>query len=204
VAILYVETNFIISIATGRDPQASAILDDSASPLHFVVPGICFFECLSWMQGETKRREGLGRQWGDLNGQLKRDLTSAHAQTLQSHLQQAILENEGLLKHVGRRLFDAIEKLSRRAEILPLHPKILENSRKETLIGELTDNLIVHSILDHARSTPNSPRALLTENSTDFDQPVVKKAMRAAGVIYFRRSDQALAWSNSLGDAGGG
>jgi hypothetical protein len=204
VAILYVETNFLISIATGRDPQAIAILDDSASPLHFVVPGICFFECLTWMQGEVKRREALGRQWADLTGQLKRDLTSTHAQTLQSHLEQAILENDGLLKHIGDRLFDAIEKLARRADILPIHPKILENGRKETLIADLTDNLIVHTILDHARSTPNSPKALLTENSTDFDQQDVKDALRAAGLIYFRRCDQALAWSNSLGDAAGG
>lgn len=40
------------------------------------------------------------------------------------------------------------------------------------LIPDPTDNLILHSILDHARRFPEATKALLTDNTRDFDTSV--------------------------------
>jgi hypothetical protein len=203
VALLYVETNLLIAAATARDAQASPLINGDIPQLQILIPGICFLEAMKWMEDELKRRKEFRRSLKIQIGQLQRDV-SGSTRALEYHLEQAIVEDEQVERLTSNRLILAIQGLSSHAVILPVTAAILENSRKEILIGELTDNLIASTILDHARSASVAAKALLTENSTDFDQPVVKKVMRAAGVIYFRDSDRVAAWSKSVaGDTGG-
>ncbi|GAA6614529.1 hypothetical protein [Scytonema sp. NUACC26] len=45
--ILYIETNFAMSIATGRDPQANQLLLNIPPSIQIAIPSVCFMEALS-------------------------------------------------------------------------------------------------------------------------------------------------------------
>ena len=55
-AILYIETNFLMSIATGRDPDANHLLLSVPTSVRIAIPAICCMEALSALEDEIKRR----------------------------------------------------------------------------------------------------------------------------------------------------
>lgn len=196
-SILYVETNFPVSIATGRDRGAADLLDRPPPGLLFVLPAICYHEAFDWMEGEIRRHD---RFRDDLRGQIiqfDRDLTSPHAQQLRTHLTDAIVERGYLLEDVDRRLFAAIRRLASVGEIPGLTEKVLGLAGQERLIEQLTDNLILHTILEHARSIAAPTKAFLTENHRDFGTPEVREALRSVGIEYFRSVENYLGWASS-------
>lgn len=67
------------------------------------------------------------------------------------------------------------------------------------LIPDPTDNLILHSILDHANRFPAPIKALLTDNTKDFDTPEVQAALAAIGINKpFRSVTNVLGWLGSV------
>lgn len=67
------------------------------------------------------------------------------------------------------------------------------------LIPDPTDNLILHSILDHAGRFPQAAKALLTENTRDFDTEDVQAALVKVGINRSVRTvTNLLGWFGSL------
>jgi hypothetical protein len=62
------------------------------------------------------------------------------------------------------------------------------------LIEDPTDNLILTTILQHAKSTPLLVKAFLSENSKDFEKEDAKKAMEVGGVKYFKDAGHCMGW----------
>jgi hypothetical protein len=61
------------------------------------------------------------------------------------------------------------------------------------------DNLILHSILDHARRFPGPAKALLTQNTRDFDTQEMQAALGTAGINKsFRSVANVLGWLGSI------
>jgi len=108
---LYIETNFLMSIATGRDPEAVNLLSQPPDGLLFAIPQICFLEALLVLRQEEKQRNQLKNQLDQQIGQLARDRTSQNANLLLKLLQEASFTNQELIKDVSTRLFDAISLL---------------------------------------------------------------------------------------------
>lgn len=52
--ILYVETNFLMSIAKRRDLQAHELLLNIPNSIHLVVPSICYVEALLALEKEEQ------------------------------------------------------------------------------------------------------------------------------------------------------
>jgi hypothetical protein len=66
------------------------------------------------------------------------------------------------------------------------------------LIPDPTDNLILHSIIDHANHFPAVRKALLTDNTKDFNTPDVVAALAAPGISRpFRTVENVLGWLGS-------
>jgi len=60
-------------------------------------------------------------------------------------------------------------------------------------------NLILHAILDHANHFPASKKALLTDNTKDFNTPEVLAALAAIGINRpIRTVENVLGWLGSL------
>ena len=49
--VLYIETNFLMSVAKGQDPQADSLLQNTPSSVRLAIPGICYMEALSIYMG---------------------------------------------------------------------------------------------------------------------------------------------------------
>ena len=127
-AILYIETNFLMSIATGRDPEANNLLVNVPTSVSIAIPSICCMESLSALEDEIKRRNRFFSQMEQQISQLKRDLTSPSALSIVFHLEEALNENEELINNINTRLFAALDLLATKIELIQLTSNIVQES----------------------------------------------------------------------------
>ena len=197
--ILYIETNFLMSIALGRDAEAGNLLLNPPASVEIAIPEVCCMESLSAFEGEQKRRFRFGNELNQQISQLRRDLTSAFASSLLSYLDLSLEENEDLLNDIKKRLFLALDSIATNATTISLSPEIIRETLSSNLMfEEPTDNLICQTILSHARTRPTEVKVLLTGNIKDFTQPTVKEALENVGInLYFSRTSSFLGWLRS-------
>ncbi len=199
--ILYLETNFVIGAALGRDKKAEALLQVSSAELQIVLPGVCIMEAWSVFEDERKRRNAFRQTLDQQISQLQRDETSPHAKALLQHLQQAYVENNDLLNDVQNRLRDVLSKLSglqpgfSPADLLPLTLVALQNSLPAGPTKDPTDNLILAIILAHASEHPADEKVFLSGNIKDFQTPEIEALLSTAGITrYFSRTEDFPGW----------
>ena len=198
-AILYIETNFLMSIATGRDPKANNLLLSVPTSVRIAIPAICCMEALSALEDEIKGRNRFANKLTEQIIQLKRDLTSLYAKSLLFHLEESLNENAGLLNNIKVRLFEALELLADKVEMMELTADTLRESLNTVFIKEdPTDNLILHCILNHAHLHASEVKVFLSNNTNDFGVPQVREALREAGITKdFSRTKDFLGWLQS-------
>ena len=78
--ILYIETNFLISIAKGQDPQADTLLQNTPSSVRIAIPSICYVEALSRWKDELKYSERFQSELKLRLNDANRDRTSPERQ----------------------------------------------------------------------------------------------------------------------------
>lgn len=192
--IVYIETNFLMGAAMGRDDRWEALFDLPVERARVVMPSICLMEALSAFEDEQKRRNRFGNQIDEQLTQLRRDLTSFHATALLHALEQARVHNQNLANDIERRLMTVIERLTVRAELLPLNPATCLAGIRSALIDEPTDSFILATILEHAASCADERKCLLTANTKDFDADLARAAIAAAEIKFFARTTNLLGW----------
>lgn len=185
-----------MSICTGRDSLATTLLQNTPSSVQLVIPSICLMESLSALEKEQKYRRRFENELNLQISQLRRDITSSHARSMLALLMESKTENEQLLSEVKRRLFQALNQISEKAELIALTPSMIQDSLTISLIDkDYTDNLILHCILHHAQSHATETQAFLSSNEQDFGTPEVQTALRQVGITnYFSRAQVLLNW----------
>lgn len=187
-----------MSIATGRDPQAENLLVNTPASVGLAIPDVCYMEALSVFATDKKQRQRFNNELDIWIKDAERNLTSPQAQSLLFHLQQSHNRNGELIKDIDMRFFQALEQLATKAEMIALTPATLQGSLQTKYILDLTDNLILHCIMGHARSQPSEVKVFLSGNLTDFGKPAVREALREAGVYnYFSSAEAFLGWLQS-------
>lgn len=195
--ILYIETNFLLSIATGRDPDAIGILADVRSPNQLVLPQVCFMEAFSVLNEMHKSRNRFRNQLEQQISERRRDSTSEHARELVSLLEQSKIAIDKLIEDIDARLFDTVGRLCRDAVFIEVNQEILERQLESVLVEDPTDNLILHCILAHAREHPLENKAFLTGDKA-FGDSKVQDELSIAGVRKsFREGKQFRMWFDS-------
>jgi len=200
VAILYIETNFLMSIATGREAEAIMLLRDLSSSVQLVIPSICYMESLSALEDELKRQNYFKEQLSRQISETKRDVTSEQVGALSFHLEESLIYYRNRIDEIKFRWREAIYMLSRNAEMIVLNTEIIEASLNTTIIGkDPTDNLILHCILSHARLRPTETKVFLSGNVKEFRKlPEVQDALREVGITkYFSRTEDFIGWLQS-------
>ncbi|MGK7900562.1 MAG: PIN domain-containing protein [Hormoscilla sp.] len=196
--IFYIETNFLMSIATGRDPQAGTLLQNPPESVQIAIPSICCLEALSALEEDEKSRRRLEQQLNIQIRQAERNLISPTAQSLQLNLEQASDANQMLIGETEMRMVEALNQIATKVELIALRTDMLQSSLSQTIIKDRTDNLILHCILGHARDRPTEEKVFLSGNVNDFGVPGVREALRQAGVSeYFSRTQDFLGWLQS-------
>ncbi len=196
---LYIETNFLMSIATGRDSQAYNLFSTPPSSVRIAIPSICCMEALSALEDELKRRNRFENELNLQISQLRRDVTSLYAHSLLFHVRQSVVENRGLLNDIKERLFQSLDQLAAKAEIIALTADMLQTSLNTAFFEkEPTDNLILYNILQDASVHPTEVKVFLSGNVKEFGALEVQQPLRDAGVEqYFRTTESFLGWLNS-------
>lgn len=204
--ILYVETNFLMSIAKGQDLEADQLLRNSLSSLKIFIPDICYVEAMNTYKILRKDRLQFKKEMDKQINESMRDQTSAHAKSFLEHLQQASIENTSLLGDVQDRLSITINWLLTNAELISLNSTVIQEIANQSLIKEETlpikndimDNLILQCILGHANLHPAEEKVFLSGNNKDFGKPEVQEALRNAGINkYFANTQSFLEWLKS-------
>ena len=196
--LLYLETNFLMSIATGRDPGASKLISDPPNQVQLAIPQVCFMEAFTVLQEESRQRKSFTNVLDQQIRQLSRDVTSSHAAALRASLEAARIENTEVLEDIRQRLFDSIGLTGLNAELIEITPQVLQATRNVLLIEDVTDNLILHCILEHARTFPDIVKAFMSNNRRDFGTKAVQDALQAAGIgKYVVETNQFLGWNRS-------
>ena len=194
---LYVETNFPIGIAKGQDPEAAEFLESDSLDVQIAIPGVCVMEAFSVWEFEEKQKKKLEEQLSSQIREVGRNTTSPRAQRLVGYLELSKVESADLFSDTEDRLYEALARLAEDAEMIDVNFDILIDSLANKYINDPTDNLILCCILWHAHHNPVGHKAFFSHNHRDFDQPVAREVLAAAGVNYFSRVDAALGWLRS-------
>jgi hypothetical protein len=198
-AVVYVETNFLMSVAMGREARGDDLLAAVSTSVRVAIPSGCYMESFSAFEDEQKRRNWFRAELEKQISQLRRDTTSTNAGTLLRLLEESRIANDQLLNDVQVRLFQFVDRAAGVLERIPETPAILHAAVSHMLIPDPTDNLILHSILDHGAHFPNAAKALLNDNTTDFSTPEVLAALATVGIGKpFRTVANLLGWLGSL------
>jgi hypothetical protein len=203
--ILYLETNFLMSIAKGQDAEAGILLRSTPETVRLAIPSICYVEVLSTWQKEKVYSQQFERELEKQINESKRDQTSNHAKSLVSNLEQARISSRDRFNDIQERLNEAVTQMFRKAEMITLNEDTLQEisqitlSQPESLMikNDLIDNLIINSILSHAALHPTEIKVFLSGNTRDFGTPAVQQVLRDAGISYFSRTQNFLGWLQS-------
>ncbi|WP_353931704.1 PIN domain-containing protein [Okeanomitos corallinicola TIOX110] len=203
--ILYIETNFLMAIAKGQDPEAENLLYNPPNEIRIFIPNICYVEAVSVFKIEKQVRESFKTELEKKIKEAKRDLSSANAISLINNLEQAKIDNDLLLDDIQYRLSSAIDGGNSQANSLLIPNVQLQNTcrimltQPETLLvkNDIMDNLIIRCILNHADSHSQEEKAFISNNSKDFSKPEVKEVLSSAGITYFTMTQHFLDWFNS-------
>jgi rRNA-processing protein FCF1 len=197
--IVYVETNFLMSVAMGREARGDDLLAAASASVHIAIPTGCYMESFSAFEDEQKRRDRFRAELEKQITQLKRDTTSAHAATLLRRLEESRIANNDLLNDIQDRLFRFVERAAGVLARVPTPPKVIRAAVTNMLIPDPTDNVILHSIIENAKRCPAHTKALLTDNTNDFNAPDVEAALKTVGINkHFRNVENVLGWLGSL------
>ena len=194
---LYLETNFLLSHAYGRDPATSRLVASQLDTLQIAIPPCCVMEALTHLQGERKR---INRLVGDQKAwihQLRRSGVSPHAVRLVEILLTLEPEWRANIQFFEERLREVIAWVADPARVacLVTRPADLNLLHLAPDQRDATDQLILHTILADAREHPTPSKVLLTENRRCFhDNPSVRQVLAAAGIRYFALATNFLQW----------
>lgn len=204
--ILYVETNFLMAIAKGQDVVAENLLQNVPSSIRIAIPDICYVEALGRCEKEKYYIQQFEKELNKQINNSERDATSNNAKSFLYHLEQTRILNQSLLNDVKVRLFDTIDKLLTKAEVINLNSNLIrvvsETSifQPETFLikNDLMDNLILQCILSHATLYPRDNKVFLSSNHNDFAKPEVQEALQNVGIKkYFTNTQNFIGWLQS-------
>lgn len=193
--ILYIETNFAVGIARGQNVDWASFLVDPDSVADLLIAAVCFMEVLSNLESVEKKRWGSLR--ADLNERAKhlnRDLMSHGAAELAKNFEQSLILARSLEDEMQVRYEDVLERICENAEVIAFETDAMNDSIRTNYLKSPTDNLILCTILWHARRKPERLKAFLSANTDDFKKIEVEDVLNSVGVKYFSRLDNALGW----------
>jgi hypothetical protein len=199
-ALLYIETNYLMGVATGRYPPVEDLLPHlSGSSFRLGIPEICFMEALAALQAIQARRNKLAARLDRETKQLNRSVNSNAAMRLVEHLEGARLDNYELINEFQERLSFAVDAVGAESDLIhSTHAVLRRCAKKGSLVmRQPTDNLILRTIADHAGRNP-AKHAFFTENASDFRGNQAQAILKDAGVsrvIY--KYDDVIRWLDS-------
>jgi len=205
VLILYIETNFLMAVAKGRDLEAGQLLRNLSPLIRLAIPAICYVEVINTYRIDKQNQLKFQAEMEKQINEAMRDKISVHADLFQVSLERASIENLLLLNDVQDRLSEVIELLTENSEMINFDNNIIKDiSNKifietETLLikNDLMDNLILQCIVSHANQHANNQKVFISGNTKDFGKKEVQEILNSATIKYFSNTKNFLGWLES-------
>ncbi len=196
--ILYVETNFLMSIAKGQDELAENFLQNTPTSVCLAIPSICYIESLGTLEQEDKYNQDFSRRLDIQVNEAGRDKTSQNAKLVVNYLKQAKISFLQRNNDTEKRFYIALNQLFTKAEEIPLTTEIIHGSLARNILEKhLMDKLIIECTVHHARLHPDEIKIFLSSNSKEFGRREVIEVLRDSGIQYFNKTQNFLGWLQS-------
>ncbi len=194
--ILYIETNFVIGIAKGQDPEGKRLIKPGFDDIQLAMPGVCFMEALSVLVFEEKQRKRFHQELDRHRGEFRRNTLSVKASELVEHLDRSRISGDELLNEFQVWVVLTLLMLSINAEIIQIDPIAIKDALvwRRTVIDDPTDALILSCIVSHAQKFLDIPKAFVSHNSNDFGQKAAIEKLDEVGIKYFKDVQKAVGW----------
>jgi hypothetical protein len=202
---LYLETNFLMSVCTGRTPGAGELLNIEPT-VELAIPIVSFMEAHKAFNDLKAAKLAFIEPFkqilfkGEI-GDIGRD-PDAPAQELVRALEAAdeALSDvaPALLRYLDqseKRLIEVIRATAHRARLLPSSGGVLARQVHSHRFDP-TDDMILASIMDDASERPLEHMAFFSEDG-GFGQPTVASAISDTGMSQFDSVDLCLDWCRS-------
>jgi len=187
---LYLETNFLMSVCTGRTPRALELLD-LPEKVELAIPVVCFMEAHHAFKSDRIAKLRFKEPFESQIGNIIRH-TDSHAQEAARALAAA---DAALVRYVDdseRRLTDVIRRTSACSRLIGSSREVLARE-VHSYRSDPTDDMILGSIMEDALRDPLGEMAFFSEDG-GFRQPTVAAALCNAGIAQFDAIDPCLAW----------
>ncbi|MDB9537970.1 hypothetical protein PN451_19390 [Dolichospermum planctonicum CS-1226] len=203
--ILYIETNFLMGVAKGRDLDAEKLLRNLSPLISLAIPAICYVEAINTYKIDKQNQLKFQAEMEKQINEAMRDKMSVHADLFKVSLERASIENLLLLNDVQDKLSEVIELLTENSEIINFDNNIIKDIsdkifiETETLLikNDLMDNLILQCIVSHANQHPNNQKVFISVNTKDFGKKEVQEILNSAKIKYFSNTKNFLGWLES-------
>lgn len=167
--ILYVETNFLMSIAKGQDELAENLLHNTPTSVQLAIPSICYVESLATLEQVDKHNQDFLNRLDIQVNEAGRDKTSQNVKLIVNLLKQAKISFLERTNDITQRFYVAFNQLNRQAEIITLDTNIFQESLERNILEKhLIDKLILECIIHHALLHPRETKVFLSSNSKEF------------------------------------
>lgn len=185
---IYVETNFIIAAAVGREPRWKEVLD--VAPDAVAIPAVCFMEAMSVLEDLRKAALRFRDQLGSEMADVTRRIGLSKSKEYFAALNVADIQRGALWEEVEETLVGVVAEMTTKAVMLPMPIDVLRNAATEVM-KDPTDNLILaHLVADGL--VAGAPKYFLSENKNDFSRDEPQQALKSAGIEYFASADALL------------
>jgi hypothetical protein len=205
VLILYIETNFLMAVAKGRDLEAGQLLRNLSPLIRLAIPAICYVEVINTYRIDKQNQLKFQAEMEKQINEAMRDKISIHADLFKVSLERASIENLLLLNDVQDRLYEIINLLTENSEIINFDNNIIKDISDNIFIetetlpikNDLMDNLILQCIVSHANQHPCDQKVFISGNTKDFGKQEVREILNSAKIKYFSNTKNFLGWLDS-------
>lgn len=197
--LVYIETNFILGISTGREVSADQLLSLINAERRLIIPSICFLEALVALEGQQKQLSNLIESLNIVISQVQRNPKLNNSDELTTLIASRNVANK-LLNQLKPDLSSAMQDVFRVIEVItPSVNNIQKTLNNPILIRDkaIRDNLILECISEHATAQSDTKKAFLSSNTKEFGCEEAQLALRTSGVIYFSNTNSVINWINS-------
>lgn len=201
---LYLETNFVLSFSTGRDPEASRLVENCPAGVQRVIPSCCLMEALGVLESRQKQTRQQVEVYRRDAAEASRSRSLPDALEAARLLRGAVVAVNSSYAAQRNRLLEVVERFTEGSsvELLATRPGRYLAGFAVSEALDPTGQLILATILDDAAGHPGLNKALLTENRRCFfDDAEVRQAIAGAGIRYFASAGNFLEWYEAGGES---
>ena len=207
VPIVYVETNYLIGLTLGQEPDGEPLLQAAEEwrGLELAIPTICFMEAAATIRARVKDWKALYERLVRERKELERNAVSESSRRLLDPFLEASVVSLIYIDGLTMDFRQAVRRLGSIATLIPMSREAIGHGFSDLLVPDrrypdlvLPDNLILHCILDHAKNHPGTAKAFLSGNRSEFGRTEAREALRSSGIDKdFTDAKNARGWVRS-------